>query len=109
MIAVRNNGRSACTHYEVLQRFKNYTYIKLQPETGRTHQIRVHMASINHPVIGDKLYGGKNPNLGIFKMERHALHACQLEFKHPILEKPLSLRASLPTDMEKILKSKNCP
>ena len=108
MIAVRNNGRSACTHYEVLQRFKNYTYIKLQPETGRTHQIRVHMASINHPVIGDKLYGGKNPNLGNFKMERHALHACQLEFKHPILEKPLSLRASLPTDMEKILKSQNC-
>tara|TARA_Y100001934_G_scaffold12542_1_gene15593 strand:+ start:876 stop:1799 length:924 start_codon:yes stop_codon:yes gene_type:complete len=109
MIAVENNGRSACTHYEVLHRFKNYTYIKLQPETGRTHQIRVHMASINHPVIGDKLYGGKNPNLGIFKMERHALHAYQLEFKHPILEKSLSLTAALPTDMEKILKSKNCP
>ena len=107
MVAVRNNGRSACTHYEVLQRFKNYTYIKLQPETGRTHQIRVHMASINHPVIGDKLYGGKNPNLGTFKMERHALHACQLEFKHPILEKPLSLKAALPMDMQKILKSQN--
>ncbi|MBC8285359.1 MAG: RluA family pseudouridine synthase [Nitrospinae bacterium] len=100
-----NHGRPACTHYEVLQRCKNWTYLKLRPETGRTHQIRVHLASIHHPVIGDKLYGGKNPNSGILKMDRHALHACHLELKHPILRTSLSLSAPLPIDMENFLQS----
>ena len=105
MTAGGNDGRLACTHYEVLQRFKHCTYLKLRPETGRTHQIRVHLASINHPVIGDKLYGGKNPNFDTFNIDRHALHARHLEFKHPILEKSLSLSATLPSDMANILKS----
>lgn len=100
-----NHSRSACTHYEVMQRGKNWTYLKLHPETGRTHQIRVHLASIHHPVIGDKLYGGKNPNSGILKMERQALHARHLELKHPISEVPLSLSANLPFDMENFLQS----
>ena len=105
MVAGGNEGRSACTHYEVLQRFKNFTYLKLRPETGRTHQIRVHLASMNHPVIGDKLYGGKNPNFDTIKMDRHALHALHLELKHPIIEKSLSLSAPIPIDMANILKS----
>ena len=104
MFAGGNTGRPAFTYYEILQRFKNFTYLKLRPKTGRTHQIRVHLASMNHPVIGDKLYGGKNPNFDILKMDRHALHAHHLELKHPIHEKSLSLSAPLPSDMAKILK-----
>lgn len=107
MVAGRNNGRQACTHYEVLQRFKKCTYLKLRPETGRTHQIRVHLASLNHPIIGDKLYGGKNPYCDNLKLERHALHACHLELKHPILKNPLSLSANLPFDMANILEYQN--
>jgi len=99
------HGRPACTHYEVLQRGENWTYLKLRPETGRTHQIRVHLASIHHPVLGDKLYGGKNPNSGTLKMERQALHACHLELRHPISEAPLSFSANLPFDMESFLQS----
>tara|TARA_Y100001960_G_scaffold46281_1_gene46616 strand:+ start:185 stop:1102 length:918 start_codon:yes stop_codon:yes gene_type:complete len=105
MVAGRNEGRPACTHYEVLQHFKHFTYLKLRPETGRTHQIRVHLASMNHPIIGDKLYGGKNPKSNTIKMDRHALHARHLELKHPIIEKSLSLSAPLPFDMANILKS----
>ncbi len=99
------HGRPACTHYEVLQRGKNWTYLKLHPETGRTHQIRVHLASIHHPVIGDKLYGGKNPNSGPLKMERQALHAHHLELNHPISGVLLSLFTDLPFDMESFLQS----
>ena len=98
-------GRPSCTHFEVLQRGKNWTYLKLRPETGRTHQIRVHLASIHHPVLGDKLYGGKNPNLGNLKMERQALHARHLELIHPISRKSFSFLAKLPFDMESFLQS----
>ena len=96
-------GRPACTHYQVLQRGRNWTYIKLYPETGRTHQIRVHLASIHHPVIGDKLYGGKNPNCGTPKMERQALHARCLELNHPLSGALLSFSVNLPFDMESFL------
>jgi 23S rRNA pseudouridine1911/1915/1917 synthase len=100
-----NHSRPACTHYEVLQCCKNWTYLKLLPETGRTHQIRVHLASLHHPVIGDKLYGGKNPNSGILKMDRQALHASHLELNHPISGVSLSFSANLPIDMENFLQS----
>lgn len=100
-----NSGRPACTHYEVLQRRKNWTYLKLRPATGRTHQIRVHLASIHHPVIGDKLYGGKNLNSGSLKMGRHALHARHLELNHPVKGTSMSLSAVLPVDMENFLQS----
>ena len=99
------HGRSACTYFEVLQRGKNWTYLKLHPETGRTHQIRVHLASIHHPVLGDKLYGGKNPNPGNLKIDRQALHACQLELTHPISGKFFSFSAKLPFDMESFLQA----
>ncbi|MEK9628243.1 MAG: RluA family pseudouridine synthase [Nitrospinota bacterium] len=102
----QSNGRPACTHFEVLQKGKNWTYLQLRPETGRTHQIRVHLASIHHPVLGDKLYGGKNPNSGTLKMERQALHAHRLELSHPISGKSLSFTAPLPPDMENFLQSR---
>ena len=100
-----DHERQACTQYEVLQRCKNWTYLKLRPETGRTHQIRVHLASLHHPVIGDKLYGGKNPNSGVLKLSRHALHAHHLGLNHPISGTPLSLSSNLPIDMENFLQS----
>jgi 23S rRNA pseudouridine1911/1915/1917 synthase len=96
------NGREASTEYQVVYRCKDWSYLKLWPKTGRTHQIRVHLASIHHPVIGDLLYGGKSPNL---KIPRQALHAHRLELKHPVLDSDLSFNASLPPDMKIFLQN----
>ena len=96
------NGREASTEYQVVYRCKDWSYLKLWPKTGRTHQIRVHLASIHHPVIGDQLYGGKSPNL---KMCRQALHAHRLELKHPVSGSDLSFNAPLPPDMETFLQT----
>lgn len=73
-------GRPAVTHFKVIERFKNYTYIECQLETGRTHQIRVHMKSLNHPVLGDEVYG---PAKCPYKLEGQTLHAMSLGFIHP--------------------------
>ena len=97
-----SNGREASTEYQVVYRCKDWSYLKLWPKTGRTHQIRVHLASIHHSVIGDQLYGGKSPNL---KMFRQALHAHRLELKHPVLGSDLSFNAPLPPDMETFLQT----
>jgi 23S rRNA pseudouridine1911/1915/1917 synthase len=96
------NGREASTEYQVVYRCKDWSYLKLWPKTGRTHQIRVHLASIHHPVIGDLLYGRKSPNL---KIPRQALHAHRLELKHPVLDSGLSFNAPLPPDMEIFLQN----
>ena len=89
------------THYKVCERFpkKGYTMVELLLETGRTHQIRVHMSHIGHPVLGDWLYGGDN----ILLMERQALHAARLSFTHPITKEKLMLTAPLPDDMKRAL------
>ena len=94
------NGREASTEYQVVHRCKSWSYLELWPKTGRTHQIRVHLASIHHPIIGEQLYGGKAADL---KIPRHALHAHRLELKHPITELDLSFQASIPSDMEDFL------
>ncbi len=97
------DGREAQTEYEVLHRSpEGWSYLRLRPKTGRTHQLRVHLASIHHPVIGDKLYGRKCPQL---KIERQALHACKLELNHPITDLSLSFCAPLPPDMVIFLQS----
>lgn len=111
MAVVEENGKPAVTHYRVLHRFPEYTHIKVMLETGRTHQIRVHMAYIHHPVVGDQTYAGrlKLPKeegdlkqfLRTFK--RQALHAKYLEFTHPRSEKIVTFTASLPDDMNKLL------
>lgn len=100
MAIVRSGGKRAVTHYRVLERFGNDTYIECQLETGRTHQIRVHMASLGHPLLGDEIYGrAKSP----FKLEGQTLHAMVLGFIHPITGEYMEFEAPLPEYFEKLL------
>ena len=95
------NGRNAITHYRVLERFGNYTYIECQLETGRTHQIRVHMSSIHHPIVGDDVYGpAKCPFSGL---QGQTLHAQVLGFIHPRTGKYMEFSAPLPEYFENLL------
>ena len=101
MAVNHKNGKSAVTHYWVLQRFKNYTYIECQLETGRTHQIRVHMTSIGHPLLGDALYGtDRSP----FHLEGQTLHAMVIGFQHPSTGEYVEVTAPLPDYFEHLLK-----
>ena len=94
------NGRHAVTHYRVLERLGNYTYIECELETGRTHQIRVHMASIGHPLLGDEVYSNrKSP----FKLQGQTLHAKTLGFIHPTTGEYLEIDAPLPEYFEHLL------
>ncbi|MDO5362728.1 MAG: RluA family pseudouridine synthase [Eubacteriales bacterium] len=94
------NGKEAVTHYKVLERFKNATYVECRLETGRTHQIRVHMTSIGHPLLGDEVYGsGKNP----YHLQGQALHAMILGFVHPSTGEYMEFEAPLPEYFTKLL------
>ena len=95
------NGKPAITHYRVLQRFRNYTYVECQLETGRTHQIRVHMSSIGHPLLGDEVYGPKK--CPIAGLHGQTLHAMVLGFQHPVTEKYMEFTAPLPEYFQKLL------
>jgi 23S rRNA pseudouridine1911/1915/1917 synthase len=122
----QENARSAVSHYEVIRRiatrFGRFTLVRVRIETGRTHQIRVHMASIGHPVVGDTLYGGagqltdqaaaqaaqskaarRNSNPERLRLGRNFLHAARLEFAHPTTGKLLQLEVSLPEELERFL------
>lgn len=95
------NGKTALTHYHVCQRFSNFTYIECQLETGRTHQIRVHMKSIGHPILGDDVYGpAKSP----FRLEGQTLHAMVLGFIHPRKNSYMEFSAPLPEYFINLLK-----
>ncbi len=103
-MAVTKNGKEAVTHFKVLNRFTtnkaSYTLLEIKIDTGRTHQIRVHMAEIGHPVIGDSVYSnGKNE----FGIEGQCLHAKRLEFVHPITRKEMKLEAPLPEYFQKVI------
>ncbi|MBL4712279.1 MAG: 23S rRNA pseudouridine(1911/1915/1917) synthase RluD [Gammaproteobacteria bacterium] len=111
-MAVRENGRQAVTHYRLLQRFREHCHIKLQLETGRTHQIRVHMSHLRHPIVGDAVYSGRHRNpagaeaelveyLQCFK--RQALHAWKLSFIHPESDEQVTYEAPLPDDMQQLI------
>jgi 23S rRNA pseudouridine1911/1915/1917 synthase len=98
--AVRGTGsREARTHFEVLETLPADTLVQARLDTGRTHQIRVHFAAINHPVAGDPEYGTR----GRHGLERQFLHASRLEFTHPRTEERLSFRSELPDDLRKAL------
>lgn len=99
-MAVDPKGKEAITHYKVLQRYDKYTLLEIKIDTGRTHQIRVHMSYIGHPVVGDMQYSnGKNE----FGIEGQMLHSKYLEFDHPITGKRLKLEAPLPEYFEQVL------
>ena len=100
-MAVTKNGKEAITHFKVLKKFNGYTYIEVRIETGRTHQIRVHMAEIGYPIVGDMIYSnGKNE----FGVEGQMLHSKSLEFKHPTTGEKMHLEAPLPEYFTKVLK-----
>ncbi|HTY92533.1 MAG TPA: 23S rRNA pseudouridine(1911/1915/1917) synthase RluD [Steroidobacteraceae bacterium] len=111
-MAVRADGREAVTHIRIIERFRAHTLVLAQLETGRTHQIRVHLAHIGHPVVGDPVYGarrryppGASDDLRatLDGFRRQALHAMELAFEHPFTGKPLSFEAPLPADMQSLL------
>ncbi|MCA1059473.1 RluA family pseudouridine synthase [Rossellomorea aquimaris] len=95
---VRSDGQFALTHYRVVEQFLDFAHIELRLETGRTHQIRVHMSFIGHPLAGDDLYGGSVKLIG-----RQALHCRRLHFFHPIRKSWLSLEVPMPSDMRALL------
>ena len=97
-MAIVEDGREAETQYSVLKYFEDYTLLEALPKTGRTHQIRVHFASQKHPLVGDAVYGKKNPML-----RRHFLHAHQLGFNHPITGQYLEFTSPLPPDLQEVL------
>lgn len=99
-MAIVANGRHAVTHYEVLQTFDKYSYIRCKLETGRTHQIRVHMASLHHPLLGDELY---SPYKAPFKLQGQCLHARILGFIHPSTGEYMEFEAPLPKYFEDLL------
>ena len=103
-MAVNRNGKNAVTHIKVIKRYEKYTLVEVNIETGRTHQIRVHLSHIGYPIIGDYTYSnGKNE----FGVEGQCLHAKSLEFKHPITGKKMKLEAPLPQYFQEILNTLN--
>ena len=94
------HSRNAVTHFEVIARYSGFTHVRCQLETGRTHQIRVHMAHIGHPVLGDMVYGKKKPELG---MSSQCLHASLLRFVHPLTGENIELQADLPNYFVQVL------
>ena len=111
-MAVRDDGRDAVTHYRLRERFRAHTALECRLETGRTHQIRVHMAHLKSPIIGDPLYGGalKLPKgatdtlvAELRGFKRQALHAETLEFLHPVSGEPVRASAPVPEDLQRLM------
>jgi 23S rRNA pseudouridine1911/1915/1917 synthase len=104
-------GRPAATVFQVIERMNGFTFVRLLPETGRTHQLRVHMSYLRHPIVADSMYGARKITVGdLFKTDdpgpiigRFALHAHRLEFRHPITGKDIKLQAPLPPDFQQLL------
>ena len=99
-MAIVPDGKPAVTEFKVLERFENFTYVECKLQTGRTHQIRVHMTAIGHPLLGDAKYTARK---NFFKIEGQALHSHTLSLIHPTTKELMSFTAPLPDDMQKIL------
>jgi 23S rRNA pseudouridine1911/1915/1917 synthase len=113
-MAVREGGRDSITHYRVIRRFRAHTHVRVQLETGRTHQIRVHLAHAGYPIVGDRVYGGRltcprgageELRRALREFPRQALHAARLELDHPVTGRRLECRAALPADMCALLEA----
>jgi len=111
-MSIRADGRDAVTHYRLAERFRNHTLLRIELETGRTHQIRVHMAHISHPLVGDPTYGGRRQltagedpvaRAALIAFKRQALHATRLSFEHPVTGKSIDVEAPPPDDMLALL------
>ena len=100
MCVTQRNSKNAVTHWEVVRRYRGYTHVRCKLETGRTHQIRVHMAHIGHPILGDTVYGHKKPELG---QDSQCLHAGILCFRHPRDGRPVIVHAPLPEYFQQVL------
>ncbi len=100
MCVTERNSKSAVTHWEVVKRYRGYTHVRCKLETGRTHQIRVHMAHIGHPILGDMVYGHKKPELG---QDSQCLHAGTLCFRHPRDGRPVMVFAPLPDYFQSVI------
>ncbi len=100
MAVTQRGGKDAVTHWEVIARYRGYTHIRCRLETGRTHQIRVHMAYLGHPILGDMVYGHKKPELG---QDTQCLHACSLCFRHPRTGLPVLVTTTLPEYFQQVL------
>jgi 23S rRNA pseudouridine1911/1915/1917 synthase len=112
-MAVRQGGRDSVTHYRVIKRYRANTHVRVQLETGRTHQIRVHLTHAGYPIVGDRVYGGRlemprgatdELRAALREFPRQALHAAKLQLAHPVTGKPLECVAPLPDDMVQLLK-----
>jgi 23S rRNA pseudouridine1911/1915/1917 synthase len=99
-----NGGRPAVTQYEVLEKYAGSVLVQLSPKTGRTHQLRVHMSVIGHPMVGDTMYGGRPFKQGGFQFERQALHAQEISFVHPGSLQPMSIKAPWPADLTELVR-----
>ncbi len=114
-MAVQEDGKPAVTHFQVREKYRSHSLIDVQLETGRTHQIRVHMAHIRYPLLGDQVYGGKRLAIPkgisdqlqqlIRSFKRQALHAYKLSFDHPITAEPMSFKADLPVDLIQLIEA----
>jgi 23S rRNA pseudouridine1911/1915/1917 synthase len=111
-MAVRQGGRESVTHYRVIKRFRANTHVRVQLETGRTHQIRVHLAHAGYPIVGDRVYGGRLTlpkgasealRTALPEFPRQALHAARLQFDHPVTGKTIECASALPADMRGLL------
>ena len=113
-MTVREDGRESVTHYRVVERYRSHTHVRVMLETGRTHQIRVHLAHIGYPIVGDPTYGrrlaipkGATPRLeaALRGFRRQALHAARLGFDHPVTGQPMEFASPLPADMRDLLEA----
>jgi 23S rRNA pseudouridine1911/1915/1917 synthase len=111
-MAVRTDGREAITHYRIEKRFRAHTLVRVRLETGRTHQIRVHLAHIGFPLVGDPVYGGRRrvpagcpPHVAdaLRSFSRQALHAARITLTHPDTGQELQFEAPLPADMQQLI------
>jgi len=111
-MAVRADGRAAITHFRIEERFARHTLLRVTLETGRTHQIRVHLAHLGHPLVGDPLYGGRRQLVAgmgpaqcaaLAAFRRQALHAARLEFAHPVSGRAIAVESPIPADLVALL------